>query len=85
MNQEQIIEAVTKEFTQRFRETMADLSLDELTPELADEFSKGLQHCISKAALMGYKTFIESYDIKEDFLEVEGKTLRFKYSSKKTS
>jgi len=85
MNQEQIIEAVTKEFTQKFRETMKDLSLDELTPELAEQFSKGLQHCISNAALVGYKTFIESYEVKEDLLEVEGKALRFKCPSKKTS
>ena len=83
MNQEQIIEAVTKEFTQKFREAMKDLSLDDLTPELAEQFSKGLQQCISDAALMGYKTFIESYDIEVEALEMEGKKMRYKYSSKK--
>jgi hypothetical protein len=84
MNQEQIIEAVTKEFTQKFREVMKDLSLDDLTPELAEQFSKSLQQCISDAARVGYKTFIESYDIEEDVLEVEGKKMRYKYPSKKT-
>lgn len=85
MNQEQIIEAVTQEFTQKFREAMKDLSLEELTPELAEQFSKGLQHCISSAAQVGYQTFIETYDIKADLLEIEGKRLRFKYPSKKNS
>lgn len=85
MNQEQIIEAVTKAFTQKFRESMKNLSSEDLTPELAEQFSKGLQQCISTAAIMGYKTFIESYDIEAEVLEVEGKQLRYKYPSKKTS
>lgn len=84
MNYEQIIEAVTREFTQKFRERMEDLSLEELTPELAEQFSKGLQESLSQAARVGYQAFIESYDTGEDVIEVEGQKLRFKYVSKKT-
>jgi hypothetical protein len=39
MNQEKIIEAATKEFIQKFRESMEKLPMDELTPELAKQFS----------------------------------------------
>jgi hypothetical protein len=73
MNQEKIIEAATKEFIQKFRESMEKLPMDELTQS------------ISSAAIIGYKTFIESYDIEEEALEVEGEKMRYKYPSKKTS
>jgi hypothetical protein len=85
MNQEKIIEAATKEFIQKFRESMEKLPMDELTPELAKQFSEGLKQSISSAAIIGYKTFIESYDIEEEALEVEGEKMRYKYPSKKTS
>jgi hypothetical protein len=85
MNKEKIIEAAAKEFVQKLHASIEKLPMDELTPELAERFSEGLRQSISSAAIVGYKTFIESYDVEEEALEVEGKKLRHKYPSKKTS
>lgn len=84
MIEEKIIEAVSREFAQKFRETMKDLSTEDLSPELAEKFSEILKQSISTAAVVGYQTFIESYDVKEELLEIEGKRMRYKCPSKKS-
>jgi len=84
MVQEQIIKVAVEEFEQKLRQSMADLQMDTLTPELAEKVSQGLKQSICSAAIAAYRTFIESYDVKKDTIEIAGKILRNKISSAKT-
>ncbi len=83
MLDDKIIEAATEEFKQKLRHALDNLSVATLTPELAEQVSHGLQESIRSAALVGYRTFLESYDEKHDTLEVNGRVLRFKFTSAK--
>jgi len=84
MSQDQIIKVAMEEIEQKLRQSMADLQMDTLTPELAEKVSQGLKQSIRSAALAAYRTFIESYDVKKDTIEIEGKILRNKIPSAKT-
>jgi hypothetical protein len=84
MIQDQIIEAAMKELAQKLRQAMNDLPMDTLTADLAEKVGKGLQQSIRSAALVAYQTFIESYDVHTETIEVEGKILRLKIPSEKT-
>lgn len=83
MIEEKIIKAATEEFEQKLRESMKELPMKDLTVELAKKFGEGLKQSISSAAITGYQTFLESYDVSEDIIEIDGKQKRFKFSSKK--
>lgn len=85
MSQDQIIKVAMEEIEQKLRQSMADLQMDTLTPELAEKVSQGLKQSIRSAALAAYRTFIESYDVKKDTIEIEGKILRNKIPSAKPS
>ena len=56
-----------------------------LTPELAAEFTKGMQATIASAARVGYRQFLESYDLPEETMISAGHKLRYKQDSKKNS
>jgi len=61
MLEDKIIQAATEEFKQKLRHALENLSMATLTPELATQVSQGLQESICSAALVGYRTFLESY------------------------
>ena len=83
MLEDKIITTATEEFKQKLRQSFENLSMATLTPELAEQVSQGLQESIRSAALVGYRTFLESYDEKQDVLTVNGQVLRFKIVSEK--
>jgi len=83
MFEDKIITTATEEFKQKLRQALENLSMASLTPELAEQVSQGLQESIRSAALVGYRTFLESYDEKQDVLTVNGQILRFKIVSEK--
>jgi hypothetical protein len=83
MLEDKIIQAATEEFKQNLRHSLENLSMATLTPELATQVSQGLQESICSAALVGYRTFLESYDEKQDILQVDEQVLRFKIASEK--
>ena len=83
MLEDKIIKAATEEFKQKLRHALENLSMATLSPELAEQVSQGLQESIRSAALVGYRTFLESYDEQQDVLAVNGQVLRFKIASGK--
>lgn len=83
MLEDKIITTATEEFKQKLRQSLENLSIATLTPELAAQVSQGLQESIRSAALVGYRTFLEFYDEKQEVLTVNGQILRFKIVSEK--
>ncbi|MGH7600897.1 MAG: hypothetical protein ACREOI_31450, partial [bacterium] len=83
MLEDQIIKGATEEFKQKLRQALENLSMATLSAELAEQVSHGLQESMRSAALVGYRTFLESYDEKQDVLAVNGQVLRFKIASAK--
>lgn len=83
MNPEKIIAAASAELRQKLQDTLENLQTERLSPELAAEFTRGLQVAISAAAQSGYRTFLESYDLQEDQMIAGGQRYRYKQESKK--
>lgn len=55
----------------------------ELTADLAMDFSAALKDAFSEAGKKAYQTFIESYDLQEPMLDINGLTFRWKLVSPK--
>ena len=85
MNPEKVIEAASTELKQKLQDTLENLQTERLTPELAAEFTRGLQAAITSAAQSGYRTFMESYDLQEDQMIANGQRHRYKQDSEKKS
>jgi tRNA A37 N6-isopentenylltransferase MiaA len=83
MNPEKVIEAASAELKQKLQESLDNLQTERLTPELAAEFTRGLQEAITSAAQSGYRVFLESYDLQEDQVIANGQRHRYKQESKK--
>jgi len=71
-----------------FKQTMTELSrswdMEHLTAELAGAVGEALKQALSGAGQAAYRAFLESYDLREPTLEVEGRVLRWKCVSEKT-
>jgi hypothetical protein len=83
MNPKQVIEAASAELKQKLQDTLENLQTERLTPELAAEFTCGLQAAITSAARSGYRAFLESYDLQEDQVLANGQRYRYKQESEK--
>ena len=82
-----IIQNVVKQAMNVFEQNMIDLAnqsnTKELTADLALEVSSVLQSALSLAGQTAYQTFIESYDLQEPVLKINGQLLRWKMKSSK--
>ena len=83
MSIETILEVAKHEFQQKLMEFCQERDFSSLTPENAEEFSRGLQEGLSACGIAAYKTFIEGYESKESLISRNGMTLRFKQMSPK--
>ena len=80
----QIIQIAMDEFKQKMTELGQTWNTDGLTPELADQVGQGLKQALTAAAQTAYQGFLQSYDLAEPTLEVDGQTVRWKCVSEKT-
>ena len=82
-----IIQKVVKLAMEVFAQKMEDFAdkadVRQLTADLALDFSAALKNAFSEAGRQAYQKFIESYDVDEPALEVNGRKLRQKLVSPK--
>ena len=79
-----IIQIAMDEFKQKMMELGQTWNTDGLTPELADQDGQGLKQALTAAAQKAYQAFLQSYDLAEPTLVVQGQTVRWKCVSEKT-
>jgi len=72
-----------KVFEQKMEDFAGKTDVSQLTADLALDFSAALKDAFSEAGRQAYQRFIESYDVEQPALEVNGQTLRFKMVSPK--
>jgi len=70
-------------FEQKMEDFAGKVTASELTADLALNFSAALKDAFSEAGRKAYQRFIESYDIHQPTLEVNGQKLRWKMASSK--
>ena len=78
-----VIEAATQEFKQKLSHQCKDLDLDRLTPELAEQLSRGLKQALSAAGVAGFRTFLQGYEEEAPTLAIDGDLYRWKVASPK--
>jgi len=82
-----IIQKVVKLAMEVFEQKMEDFAgkddVKELTADLALDFSAALKNAFSEAGRQAYQRFIESYDLQEPILDINGQTFRWKMVSPK--
>jgi len=82
-----IIQKAVKLAMEVFEQKMADFTdhgnTKELTADLALQFSSVLKEAFSMAGQKAYQSFIESYDLQDPVLEINGQPFRWKMSSTK--
>ena len=82
-----IIQKVVKLAMEVFEQKMEDFAgkadVKELTADLALDFSAALKDAFSEAGRQAYQRFIESYDLQEPMLDINGRTFRWKMVSPK--
>ena len=79
-----VIKVATAEFEDKMFATVQNFNTQQLTASLAEQISRALEGAFSAAGRAAFKAFLESYDVQEPHLQVEGQTLRFKTLSPKT-
>lgn len=79
-----MIEAATQEFKQKLSAYCEELEAELLTPQLAEQVCQALTQAISAAAITGFRTFLEGYEVHTPTLCVNGTLYRFKQVSTKT-
>ena len=80
---ERMIEAGIAEIKRNLRTFCENRDLEALTPELAEEMTRGIKQAISLAGVAMYRTFLLGYEVHASEIEVDGETYRFKFPSKK--
>lgn len=80
---EDMIEAGIAEIKQNLRTFCENRDLEALTPELAEEISRGIKQAISLAAVAMYRSFLLSHEVHASQIDVDGQTYRFKFPSEK--
>ncbi len=83
MNINIILEIAKREFQQKLTEFCQDRDFSTLTPENAEEFSRGLHEGLRACGMSAYKAFIEGYESTEKTVSRDGIVLRFKQISSK--
>lgn len=78
-----VIEAASEEFKQKLRQQCQDLDLERLTPDLAEQLSRGLKQALSAAGVAGFRTFLQGYETEAATLEIDGGWYRWKRVSPK--
>lgn len=78
-----MVSAVMSEIKQKLQDFCKDRDADALTPEVAADVSQGLQEATLSSAREGYRTFLESYDVKKKPIQINDTTYRWKFSSSK--
>jgi len=71
-------------FEQKMKDFAGKADTRELTADIALEFSTALKGAFSEAGRKAYQKFIESYDIQQPILQVNGQKLRWKMASPKS-
>ncbi len=79
-----IIQVAIREFEQKMTEVSGIWDTEHLTAELAHQVGEGLKQALTAAGQAAYRAFLESYDVREPTLEVEGRVVRWKCVSEKT-
>ena len=77
------VKLAMKVFEQKMEDFAGKTDVSQLTADLALDFSAALKDAFSEAGRQAYQRFIESYDVEQPALEVNGQTLRFKMVSPK--
>ena len=77
------VKLAMKVFEQKMEDFAGKTDVSQLTADLALDFSATLKDAFSEAGRQAYQRFIESYDVEQPALEVNGQTLRFKMVSPK--
>lgn len=71
-------------FEQKMKDFADKADADQLTADLALDFSAALKDAFSEAGRQAYQRFIQSYDVSEPTLQINGQTFRLKMVSPKT-
>ena len=84
MSLKNVITAVMTEIKQKLTDFCKDVDEDAtLTPELYLSISTGLKDSLAAGGIAGLRTFLESQDLRDDKLEVDGETFYRKRPSLK--
>lgn len=78
-----MVKAAVREFKRKIEDFCKNREVKALTPEVAKEVARGLQDATRNAALVGYATFLESYDLPASTLMIDDKCYRYKMRSPK--
>ena len=79
-----IIQVAIREFEQKMTEVSEIWDTEHLTAELAHQVGESLKQALTEAGQAAYRAFLQSYDLGEATLEVNGRVLRWKCVSEKT-
>ena len=77
------VKLAMKVFEQKMEDFAGKTDVSQLTADLALDFSAALKDAFSEAGRQAYQRFIESYDVEQPALEINGQTLRLKMVSPK--
>jgi len=84
MNTEQMVDAMMAEIKQKMADFCADISAEELTPNVAERVAGALQECLASAGVAGYRAFLLAHEQAGDVLVSGGETFRYKGERPKT-
>jgi len=79
-----IVKVAIAEFEAKMLALGQHLDTRQLTADLAEQVSHALEDALSAAGCAAFKAFLESYDLQEPQLDINGQTLRLKTFSPKT-
>lgn len=84
MNFGTMIDAAMTEFKQKVATLGAEMNLDTLTPDLAEQMGMVLRAALASAGIAGYRAFLMSYESQEDIVVHGGEVFRFNAVREKT-
>lgn len=84
MRIEEMVEAAMAEFKQELVKFGAGQDWSALTPERAEQMCGGLKACLAKAGVAAYRSFLLSYETRQDLMVHEGESFRLKAMVDKT-
>lgn len=79
-----VVKVAIAEFEAKMLALGQHLDTRQLTADLAEQVSHALEDALSAAGCAAFKAFLESYDLQEPQLDINGQTLRLKTLSPKT-
>lgn len=78
-----LIDVATYEFKQKILACGDKLDREHLTPDLAEQMTQGIKEALAAAGVAALRTFLESYEVDADTVEVEDTLYRYKQPSGK--